>query len=114
MNVFMDDIRSGPFFDGFDSYNYPPSVSDWYDWVTVRSIENVRVLLEMGVVNKLSLDYDMGGDENGQDLVLWMVWNGFWPNGDITIHSANRIGAQTMSDTIYKHTGIRPSRWSVV
>lgn len=109
-NVYMDDVRPGPFYNGQQEYGYPPDPADWADWVTVRSIANVKRFLEMGLVNKLSLDHDMGSDATGYDLVLWMAEHGHWPKGQIWVHSANPVGRDKMMGTIerYHPTNLKP------
>jgi hypothetical protein len=93
MNVYLDDNRLGP--NSGDGINVDMGqVGDWYDWVIVRSVANVQDLLVHGLVNDLSLDHDMGDDQlSGYDLVNWMIESGHWPNGDITVHSRNPVGA---------------------
>jgi hypothetical protein len=82
MNIFMDDVRSGP---------------TEKSWVVVRGVENVKILLEAGLVDDMSLDHDMGyKQQTGYDLVKWMAENDCWPKGDIVIHSANIVGAENM------------------
>ena len=97
----MDDNRPGP-------NNMEDCILyGWEDWVIVRSAENVKKLLQMGLVNDLSLDHDMGinsktseENTNGRQLVLWMINENKWPKGVITIHSQNLKRAQDMKDDI--------------
>lgn len=107
-NVYMDDVRPGPFYNGHGGF--APDVADWDEWITVRSINNVKEFLARGWVNKLSLDHDMGGEETGYDLVKWMVENNIWPKGQIWVHSANVVGAKNMAETIarYHPSNINP------
>ncbi len=96
MNVFMDDVRPGP--TSYDADDF------WQNWVVVRSVRNTKKLLEWGQVNDLSLDHDMGpGQETGYDLVKWMAENNIWPNGKISVHSANPVGAENMRATIDRY-----------
>lgn len=96
-NVYMDDIRHGP---DMDACKHLP---DWMDWVIVRSVDNTRRLLELGLVNKLSLDHDMGSKKTGYDLIKWMAETGYWPKGEIWIHSANPVGRDNMVATINRY-----------
>lgn len=92
MNVYMDDVRPGP--DIFDE--------DWDKWVVVRSVENVKILLNL--IDDLSLDHDMGDNhETGYDLVKWMAENQKWPEGITTIHSQHPVGAQQMKGVIDRY-----------
>lgn len=96
MNVYMDDVRPGP-----NSFSHD---DNWSSWVVVRSVHNTKKLLQWGQVNHLSLDHDMGeGQESGYDLVKWMAENDIWPTGEITVHSANPVGAENMRATIERY-----------
>ena len=103
MKLFLDDVRTGPI------YN-PELLQDDADWVIVRSVANAKRLIEAGVVTDMSLDHDMGERvQSGYDLVKWMVDTGNWPSGEITVHSANPVGAENMRallDNAQKH-GLR-------
>lgn len=95
MNVYMDDARSGPI-----SY----TDDDFDEWVIVRSVNNVKTLLGLNVVDDLSLDYDMGeGMPTGMDLAKWIVEHNTWPKGIITIHSSDPVGAENMKSLIDQH-----------
>jgi len=96
MNVYMDDLRSGPMY-------YPDSKN----WVIVRTVADVETLLKLSIVEDLSLDHDMGlGQDTGYDLCKWMVETECFPSGEIVIHSANPVGAENMKcllDNAKKH-----------
>ena len=95
LNVFMDDIRSGPRFD----WHKPDR--DWEHWIITRSVNNTKKLLELGLVHHMSLDNDMGSyQETGYDLVKWMYNSDNWPSGKIYVHSANAIAARNIKDYI--------------
>jgi hypothetical protein len=108
MNVYLDDCRTGPFNEMF----CPPA--GWEDWVIVRSVENAKALLSAGLVDKMSLDHDLGqnsitGELNpdGKKLVLWMVETNTWPKGRVDIHSQNFNRAVEMRELIDRY---RPSK----
>lgn len=102
-NVYLDDDRSGP-------GNHFGDVSiGWENWVIARSVQSVQELLNLGLVNDLSLDHDLGYNSksgelnaNGRTLVMWMIENNIWPKGEITIHSQNLIKAIEMKADIDK------------
>jgi hypothetical protein len=76
-------------------------------WVPIRKVADVIYLLEKGVVNDLSLDHDMGCDQFGElptgyDLVCWMEREDVWPDGKISVHSANPVGRQKMLAVLEK------------
>ena len=96
MNIYMDDWRVCPIY----THNAD-------NWVCVRLVEDVKTLLQLGVVVRLSLDHDMGDTQDtGYDLCHWMVKTGHFPTGEITVHSANQVGAENMKcllDNAKKH-----------
>lgn len=75
-------------------------------WHRCYHVHEVIALIKAGEVRKLSLDHDLGVDENsliektGYHLVLWMVENNRWPREKPTVHSANPVGAMVMRDMI--------------
>ena len=75
IKVFLDDERSAP--DG---------------WIRVATVKAAIHLLKYGNVEEISLDHDLGIDETGYDVILWIekevVENGMIPP-EIKIHSAN-------------------------
>lgn len=77
-------------------------------WHRCRYIHEVVALIKANDVRKLSLDHDLGDDEQGcrcktgLDLVLWMVENNRWPREKPTVHSANPVGAEAMRRLIDK------------
>lgn len=107
-NVYLDDMRAGPInTDGgvlIGDAAYGFSWPDWHNWIICRSVDQVKILLHNGLVDNLSLDHDLGQDlPTGYDLVKWMVENDCWPKGDITIHSANPVGAKNMKEMVDRY-----------
>jgi len=80
------------------------------NWIVCRTVEEVKFWLRAEEVKHLSLDHDLGQDENknnlptGYDLVCWMERTGIWPSGDIFVHSMNPVGAKKMIDAL-QHNG---------
>src|SRR5574337_895123 len=104
-NVYLDDSRIGPCSD-YEASDFHITVG-WENWAIVRSVKIVKELLTAGLVNDLSLDHDMAynsetgkENENGANLVRWMIENNTYPKGIITIHSQNLIKAQQMRDDL--------------
>jgi len=95
----MDDIRHGPDVGSLQEYD----LKDWMDWIIVRSVDNTKRLLELGLVNKLSLDHDMSSESTGYDLAKWMAEFGHWPKGEIWVHSANPVGRDNIVATIKRY-----------
>ena len=102
MNVYLDDNREGP--RGPRDDGEVVLYTDWNNWVIVRSTANLKVLLSAGVVENLSLDHDLGnGNPDGSELVRWMAGHDTWPKGDISVHSANSVGAKYMKGVIDRY-----------
>ncbi len=97
-NVYMDDIRHGP-----DVGSWKGGMEEWHKWIIVRSVNSVKRLLELGLVNDLSLDHDMGSEITGYDLTKWMAETGYWPKGKIWVHTANVVGRENMVATINRY-----------
>ncbi len=100
-NVFLDDWRPGP----YNRHDNPDP--GWDKWVICRHVDQVKRFLELGLVNDLSLDHDLGQstdtgklNPDGGDLVKWMIETNTWPKGQISIHSANITEAMNMKADI--------------
>ena len=95
LKVYLDDERT------------PPE-----GWVLVKTPAQAIALLETGMVSHLSLDHDLGDDENvgtGYDVVLWMeeqfFLHSYLPPQNITVHSANISARGKMEAGIKKLLG---------
>ena len=86
MKVWLDDVRPAP-----------PG------WTWVKTAPAGIELLARGDVTELSLDHDLGDDDQGTgyDVLVWMeeacardAWSG--PAPTIHIHSANPVGRSRM------------------
>lgn len=88
MKIFLDDVRPCP-----------------HDWTLAKNYKECIDFLKTGNVTHLSLDHDLGDDENGTgyDVVCWIevetALNDFSPP-ILTIHSANPFGRKRMSSAI--------------
>jgi NAD+-processing family protein with receiver domain len=111
LKVYLDDCRPGPASHPVTDESVHDIHDDWPDWIIVRGIKNLKLLLEMGMVGDLSLDHDLGTiQDTGYQLCLWMAETGNWPKGHIWVHSANPVGAKNMVETIkrYRPTTVAP------
>ena len=86
MRVYLDDIRETP-----------------EGWVRTYSSAETIDLLKTGKVKELSLDHDLGFEDdrdNGYKVVLWLeeqvIVNRFDPPTNITVHSDNASAIQKM------------------
>lgn len=88
INVYVDDLRLCP--EGF---------------TIARTYEEAVELLTSNEVNILSLDHDLGEDENGNlrktgyDLVKYICENGIKVN-KVYIHTDNSVGRDNMYETL--------------
>jgi hypothetical protein len=88
MKLFLDDTRT------------PPDSS----WTLVRTIEECKSHLEIGEVEELSLDNDLGeGFLEGRELVKWMAENEIWPKNKPKVHSGNIVAALYMRQMIERY-----------
>lgn len=93
MKLYLDDVRT------------PRSPEDW---TIVRSVAEAKHVLEntTELVSAMSLDHDLGEDENGKELpsgldfLKWVKETDRWPLTRPIIHSANPAGGQRMRDFV--------------
>lgn len=89
VNLYLDDLRDIP--EGF---------------MGVRTIEGVIGVFENYKVHILSLDHDLGMDEEGvlrntgYDLVKWICERDLRPANKIYIHTDNVVGKENMYETL--------------
>ena len=83
MKVWLDDIRPAP-----------------RGWRRARRPDEVIRFLKTGKVTELSLDHDLGGDDDGYRVVTWIeeqvVRHGLTPPWPIKVHSANTSAVPRM------------------
>ena len=115
ISLWLDDVRPAP-----------------TGWIHVKTVDEAIKLLQAGVVQKASLDHDLGACSDcmggrtveqwleethysqmpncahfgtGYTLVCWMEENDCWPTEKPTVHSANPAGAAKMRAAINKKFG---------
>lgn len=90
IKLFVDDVRDAPI-----------------GWVQTRKIDITILLLEAGIVETISLDYDLGlaNHKTGYDIIKWIekqvATKGFIPPV-IEIHTQNPVGSKRMEAGIKK------------
>jgi hypothetical protein len=116
-NLYMDDVRPIPI-----------------GWIGARTVAETKAHLARGLVDRLSLDHDMGaceectkqrkdvGDmltpettfmswcphhEDGTKLVHWMIEKDIWSRQMPTCHSANPVGRARMEGMIQRYWQFR-------
>jgi len=92
-------------------------------WVRAMTAHETIAFLEQGNVCALSLDHDLGGDDEfgtGYDVVLWLAEQSeaynrnLWPD-EVAIHSANFSRSPAMAGVINRYSDLteHPGRkWS--
>ena len=87
MNIILDDLRAFP----AGPYN------------CVRTFEECIELLRLfRSVDFISLDYDLGGEKTGYDVLLYMKENDIKVK-HINIHSDHSLGVPMMREYVWKH-----------
>lgn len=91
VKIWVDDIRT------------PPD-DGW--WWCKTSREALWYLNKMraanGIIELMSLDHDLGGDDTTRPIVLWMCENEFWPD-EVRAHSMNPIGQEWLEGMIERY-----------
>jgi hypothetical protein len=99
MKIWLDDVRVAP-----------PG------WTWVKTPEEAIALLETGLVLEISLDHDLGLDEQrtGYTVAAWMenavATGSFEPPTSIVVHSANPVGRARMDMAIASIVRLRAAR----
>jgi len=86
-NLYLDDERN------------PKSLG----WTVVRNIDHAKILIKLwGTPTKMSLDHDLGPNENAYDFLKWLVYDLRLDlrGVDINIHSANPLAKDKMMGLI--------------
>jgi hypothetical protein len=79
VKLFVDDLRPAP--EGWELAK-----------TSIEAIAWLNLLRERGeVLEALSLDHDLGGDDNTRPIMLWMCQHNWWP-ALLAVHSMNPIG----------------------
>lgn len=92
MKIWVDDIRR-------------PPEGDWFWAVTSKEVIEFLELAKAStiiVVERISLDHDLGGEDTTRPIVLWMCENEWWPN-EVVVHSANPVGVQWLEGMIERY-----------
>jgi hypothetical protein len=85
MRLWVDDERSAP-----------------EGWFVAETSQGAIAFLQdyldghvFGVLEEISLDHDLGGDDTGMKVLDWMVEHNVWPK-TLTIHTSNPPARQRM------------------
>lgn len=82
MNLWVDDSESPP-----------------VGWAWARTSSGAIDALCFGMVRRLSLAHDLGGNDTARVIIRWMCENGVWPQ-EIRVHSADSVGAAWLNRMI--------------
>lgn len=106
MKLWLDDVR-------------PPWQWGRIGWEWAKTGERAVELLKSGRVTEASLDHDLAWEHypgnqdgpksglmTGYDVCCWLEKNPqYWPEGGVTVHSMNPVGAAKMRTVIARHYG---------
>ena len=89
IRLFVDDIRI-------------PETYGLNGWTLAKTSKDAIEILKSENVVEVSLDHDLGDEDTGYRVILWMEENGIWPRDGIYCHSANPVGRQRIQTVIDK------------
>lgn len=72
-------------------------------WTWVTTVDQAKQLLKTGRVAIASLDNDLGYDEEGRELVLWMAEFDIWPSEACYAHTSNGPAYKYMKGMIDRY-----------
>lgn len=88
LKLWLDDLR-------------PPPDESWY-WV--KSAERTIGLLKGFTIDELSLDNDLGEDqEEGRKVVRWMAARNCWPTQAVHVHTDNSVARAYMLGMVERY-----------
>lgn len=108
----IDEAWLRVFVDDDFEHRRPPSD----EWEQVTTAHEAIALLETDRVIELSLDHDLGDEEEagrGLDVVTWLAEQQelhgriVWPRDGITVHTANAVGRDNIARAIRHEAGRR-------
>lgn len=91
MRLWIDDLRPAP-------------DSTWTVATTsAQAIAELTAAKAAGtVVERISFDHDLGGDDNTRKVVIWIIENDFWPE-QCLVHTANPVGREWLVGMIDRY-----------
>lgn len=97
MKIWVDDIRTPP----DDTWQWYKTSKEAIGCLwTVQGVENVTNRKD--IIELMSLDHDLGGDDTTRPIVLWCCENEFWPK-EVVVHSANYVGVELLEGMIERY-----------
>lgn len=90
VKIWVDDIRT------------PPDTS----WTWFKDSKSLIGFMDRWkailIIDLMSLDHDLGGDDTTRPIVLWCCENEFWPD-EVVVHSANPVGIDWLEGMIERY-----------
>ena len=89
MRIWVDDERPMPWTEGKIADIHAETSDEAIRWLESwrrNNAERGRPLNNM--IDEVSLDHDLGGDDTGMKVLDWMIEHGVWP-AELTIHTSN-------------------------
>lgn len=90
MNLWVDNLRKPP--DG---------------WAWAKTSSGAIDALCFGMVEQVSLDYNLGGDDTTRSVVRWMRENSVWPR-EIHVHCINPVRVELLTRFIDRYRKSMP------
>lgn len=91
MRLWIDDKRPMPWVE--DAwYVHAKSSDEALEWLKAFRRNNVERDRDPGyLIDEISFDHDLGGEDTTRPVMLWMIENNVWPK-EITVHTSNPPG----------------------
>lgn len=95
MRIWVDDERPMPWDYHFTNIHAETS-DEAIGWLEAWRRNNAQRGRPLGhMIDEVSLDHDLGGDDTGFKVLDWMIENEVWPQ-ELTIHTANPVARKRM------------------
>lgn len=90
MRIWVDDERPMPWTsDNVWSQVHARTSAEAIDWLEAWRRNNAKRGRPLGyLLDEVSLDHDLGGDDTGMKVLDWMIEHEVWPQ-ELTIHTSN-------------------------
>lgn len=96
MRLWVDDERPMPWDSNVLWYVHAETSEEAIKWLETWRLNNEVRSRPLGyLIEEVSLDHDLGGDDTGFKVLDWMIEHEVWPK-ELTIHTSNRPARERM------------------
>lgn len=96
MRIWVDDERPMPWDPYHVAHVHAETSEEAIRWLEAWRRNNEQRGRPLGyLINEVSLDHDLGGDDTGMKVLNWMIENEVWPQ-ELTIHTANPVARKRL------------------